>query len=161
MIKIIDLDSYFFSFFSFIAFFIISSKFFVAPIWLSLIKYSSLKLNLWFVPPPNFTAYFWITLKFGIVFLVQQILVFFPTFFTNWFVLVDIPEICEIKFKATLSAVNIFLIFPSIIAITSLFFIKEPSFFLTLNLILLYSIQHTNFSFNCSFNGNLTWLNLT
>ena len=27
-------------------------------IWLSLIKYSSLRLNLWFVPPPNLTAYF-------------------------------------------------------------------------------------------------------
>ena len=54
-------------------------------IWLSLIKYSSLKLNLWFVPPPNLTAYFCITLKSGIVFLVQQILVFFPANLTNSF----------------------------------------------------------------------------
>jgi len=45
------------------------------------------------VPPPNLTAYFWITLKLGIVFLVQQILVFFPANLTNSFVLVAIPEI--------------------------------------------------------------------
>jgi hypothetical protein len=51
--------------------------------WLSLIKNSSLKLNLWFVPPPNLTAYFCITLKVGIVFLVQQILHFLLTSLTN------------------------------------------------------------------------------
>ena len=61
--------------------------------WLSLIKYSSLKLNLWLVPPPNFTAYFCITLKLGMVFLVQQILLFFPAFFTKLLVTVDIPDI--------------------------------------------------------------------
>ena len=91
-------------------------------IWLSLIKYSSLKLNLWFVPPPNLTAYFCITLKLGIVFLVQQILLFFPTNFTNSFVLVAIPEIWDKKFKATLSAIRIFFSFPLIKAT------KEPFF---------------------------------
>ena len=54
------------------------------------------------MPPPNLTAYFWTTLKFGIVFLVQQILVFFPANFTNSFVFVAMPEICDKKFKATL-----------------------------------------------------------
>ena len=97
--------------------------------WLSLIRYSSLRLNLWFVPPPNLTAYFWITLKLGIVFLVQQILHFFPTFLTNWFVLVAIPEIWDRKFSATLSPIKIFLIFPSTTAIKSPFLILEPSFF--------------------------------
>ena len=99
-------------------------------IWLSLIKYSSLRLNLWFVPPPNLTAYFWITLKLGIVFLVQQILHFFPTFLTNWFVLVAIPEMWDRKFNATLSPIKIFFKLPSITAIKSPFLIIEPSFFL-------------------------------
>ena len=97
-------------------------------IWLSFIKYSSLKLNLWLVPPPNFTAYFWITLKFGIVFRVQQILHPFPTNFTNSFVLVAIPEIWERKFNATLSAINIFLALPSIVAIKEPFLTYDPSF---------------------------------
>ena len=61
--------------------------------WLSLIKYSSLKLNLWLVPPPNFTAYFCITLRLGTVFLVQQILHLLPAFFTNLLVVVAIPDI--------------------------------------------------------------------
>ena len=105
--------------------------------WLSLIKYSSLKLKRWFVPPPIFTAYFCITLRLGIVFLVQQILLFFPTFFTNWFVFVAIPDIWDKKFRATLSPVNIFLIFPSIVAITLPFLIADPSFFLISNFIFL------------------------
>ena len=62
-------------------------------IWLSLIKNSSLKLNLWFTPPPSLTAYFWIILKVGIVFLVQQILQFLLTNLTNSLVLVAMPEI--------------------------------------------------------------------
>ena len=94
---------------------------FELAMWLSLIKYSSLKLNRWLIPPPNFTAYFCITLRFGIVFLVQQTLHFFPTFFTNWFVFVAIPEIWDKKFSATLSPINIFFIFPSIVAIKSPF----------------------------------------
>ena len=104
--------------------------------WLSFIRYSSLKLNLWFVPPPNLTAYFWITLKLGIVFLVQQILVFFPANLTNSFVLVAIPEICDKKFKATLSAIRIFFALPLIKATKFPFLILEPSFFLIMNFIL-------------------------
>ena len=99
-------------------------------IWLSLIKYSSLKLNLWLVPPPNLTAYFCITLKFGIVLRVQQILHFLPANFTNWFVLVAIPEIWDKKFKATLSAINIFLALPSMVAINEPFLQKNHLFFL-------------------------------
>ena len=90
-------------------------------IWLSLIKNSSLKLNLWFVPPPSVTPYFWITLKFGMVLRVQQILHFFPTNFTNWFVWVAIPEIWDKKFSATLSAISIFFASPSTVAITDFF----------------------------------------
>ena len=97
--------------------------------WLSFIKNWSLKLNLWLVPPPNFTAYFCITLKLGIVLRVQQIWVFFPANLTNWFVLVAIPDMWDKKFKATLSAINIFFALPFIIAIKEPFFTFEPSFF--------------------------------
>ena len=107
------------------------------PIWLSLIKYSSLKLNRWLVPPPNLTAYFWITLRFGIVFLVQQILQFFPANLTNALVLVAIPEIWLIKFKATLSPIKMFWAFPSIVATKSFFLTEDPSFFFRLNFIFL------------------------
>ena len=126
--------------FLFFLFFIANeTKLFISKfaIWLSLIRYSSLRLNLWFVPPPNFTAYFCIILRFGIVFLVQQILHFLPTFFTNWFVFVAIPEIWDRKFNATLSPINIFFILPSMIAIKSPFLIVAPSFFFNLNLIFL------------------------
>ena len=126
----------FFPFLFFIAFWTKVFKSELA-IWLSLIKYSSLKLNLWFVPPPILTAYFWITLKFGIVFRVQQILVFFPANLINWFVLVAIPEMWDKKFKATLSAIKIFFALPLIEATIEPFFIFEPSFFLIINLILL------------------------
>ena len=54
------------------------------------------------------------------------------SFWTNLFVLVAIPETWDRKFKATLSPINIFLIFPSITAIRSLCLILEPSFFLIL-----------------------------
>ena len=77
------------------------------------------------------------TLRLGIVFLVQQIFVFFPAFFTKLFVFVAIPEICEIKFKATLSPVNIFLILPSIVATILPFLILDPSLFFILNFIFL------------------------
>ena len=119
-------------FFPFLFFIAFKTKVFKSElaIWLSLIKYSSLKLNLWFVPPPNLTAYFWITLKLGIVFLVQQILVFFPANLTKSFVLVAIPEIWDKKFKATLSAIKIFFVFPLIEATKEPFFTLEPSFFL-------------------------------
>src|SRR6056300_1023653 len=73
---------------------------------------------------------------FGIVLRVQQILHFFPASFTNLFVFVAIPEICDKKFNATLSAIKIFLAFPSIVAIREPFLIFDPSFFI-LNLILL------------------------
>ena len=107
-------------------------------IWLSLIKYSSLRLNLWFVPPPNLTAYFWITLRFGIVFLVQQILQFFPfILFTNWFVSVATPEIKPKKLRATLSLFKIALAFPFIIATTFPFFTFLPSLVFYLKLIFL------------------------
>jgi len=112
------------------------SLIFELAIWLSLIKYSSLRLNLWLIPPPNFTEYFWITLKLGMVFLVQQILHFFPANFTNLFVFVAIPEIWDKKFKATLSAINMFFALPLIVAIKDFFFTIEPSFFFILNLIL-------------------------
>ena len=74
---------------------------------------------------------------FGIVLRVQQILHFLPTSFIKAFVFVAIPEICDKKFKATLSAINIFFALPSIIAISEPFLICEPSFFLVINLILL------------------------
>ena len=74
---------------------------------------------------------------FGIVLRVQQILHFFPASFTNLFVFVAIPEICDKKFNATLSAIKIFLAFPSIVAIREPFLIFDPSFFFILNLILL------------------------
>ena len=47
-----------------------------------------------------------------------------------------IPEIWDKKFKATLSAINIFLALPSIVAIREPFSTWEPSFFLIINLIL-------------------------
>ena len=74
---------------------------------------------------------------FGIVLRVQQILHFLPASFTNWFVFVAIPEIWDKKFKATLSAIKIFLALPSIVAINEPFLTTDPSFFLTINLILL------------------------
>ena len=125
-------------FFPFLFFIAFKTKVFKSElaIWLSLIKYSSLKLNLWFVPPPNLTAYFWITLKLGIVFLVQQILVFFPANLTNSFVLVAIPEIWDKKFKATLSAIRIFFALPLIKATKFPLVTLEPSFFLIMNFIL-------------------------
>ena len=85
---------------------------------------------------------------FGIVLRVQQILHLFPASFTNLFVFVAIPEICDKKFKATLSAIKIFLAFPSIVAINESFFTSDPSGFLILNLILLstkkFVLQTTN-----------------
>ena len=63
------------------------------------------------------------------VFLVQQIFVFLPTFFTNLLVLVAIPEICERKFRATLSPIKILLILPSITAIIEPLLTLDPSFF--------------------------------
>ena len=69
------------------------------------------------------------TLKFGIVFLVQQILLFFPTSLTNSFVLVAIPEMWDKKFKATLSAIKIFFAFPLIKATKEPFFTLEISIF--------------------------------
>ena len=89
------------------------------------------------MPPPNLTAYFCITLKVGIVFLVQQILQFLFTSLTNWLVLVAIPEIWLIKFNATLSAIKIFSALPSIVTITAFLLTIEPSFFFIINLILL------------------------
>ena len=71
------------------------------------------------------------------VFLVQQILHFFPASFTNWFVFVAIPEIWDKKFKATLSATNIELALPFMIAITEFFLTDDPSFFFNINLIFL------------------------
>ena len=71
-------------------------------------------------------------LKPGIVFRVQHILDFLFTFFTKLFVIVAIPEICERKFKATLSPFKIFAAFPSTIAIKLFFLIVDPSFFLIL-----------------------------
>ena len=76
-------------------------------------------------------------LNVGIVFLVQQILVFFPTFFTKRLVLVAIPEIWLKKLSATLSPIRIFCTLPSIVAMTSFFLTTDPSFFLALNLICL------------------------
>ena len=116
--------------------------------WLSLIRNSSLRLNLWLVPPPNLTAYFWTTLKFGIVFLVQHILHFFPASFTNLFVFVAIPEIWDKKFKATLSAINMFWTLPWIIATSDFFFTKDPSFFFTINFIFLSIRENALFANN-------------
>jgi len=96
---------------------------------MSFIKISSLRLNLWLSPPPNFTPYFCINLKFGAVFLVQQILQDFPlTLSTNFFVVVATPEIKPKKLRATLSLFKIPLAFPFTIATTLPFFIFLPSF---------------------------------
>ena len=56
---------------------------------------------------------------------------------TNSFVFVAIPEICDKKFRATLSAIKIFFALPFIKATKEPFLILEPSFFLTINFILL------------------------
>ena len=101
----------------FTKFFKLSSTF----MWLSLIKISSLKLYLWLWPPPFLTAYFSNNLKFGVVFLVQHILVFLLVFFTNLLVNVAIPEAWLRKFKAVLSAVKIVFVLAFIIAITLFF----------------------------------------
>ena len=60
----------------------------------------------------------------------QQILHFFPASFTNLFVKVAIPEICDRKFKATLSAINMLFALPLIIATIDFFLTNDPSFLL-------------------------------
>ena len=86
-----------------------------------------LKLNLWLKPPPFFTAYFSSNLRLGVVFLVQQIFIFFPTFFTNLFVSVEIPDEWLRKFNAVLSAIKIVLVFAFTSAITLFFLmIRRP-----------------------------------
>ena len=99
-----------------------------ALIWLSLIKTSSLRLYLWLKPPPFLTAYFSNNLRLGVVFLVQQIFVFFPAFSTKLFVIVAIPDAWFKKFKAVLSAVSIVFVFAKISAITLFFFYKFSIF---------------------------------
>ena len=69
---------------------------------------------------------------FGIVLRVQQILHFLPASLTNLFVFVAIPEICDKKFKATLSTLRMFSALPSIVAIISFFLTIETSFFFIL-----------------------------
>ena len=81
---------------------------------------------------PFLTAYFSNNLKFGVVFLVQQILVFF-LLLTKLLVAVEIPDAWFKKFKAVLSAVRIVFVFAKISAIT-LFFINFPSFIFDLKL---------------------------
>ena len=114
-------------FFVLIAFLTNSLRLFDVLMWLSLIRISSLKLYLWLWPPPFLTAYFSSVLKLGVVFLVQQILVFLLIFFTNWLVIVAIPEASLRKFKAVLSAVKIVFVLAFILAITLFFFIFFPS----------------------------------
>ena len=80
------------------------------------------------------TAYFSNNLKFGVVFLVQQILVFLPTLLTKLLVVVAIPEAWFKKFKAVLSAVSIVFVFAKISAITLFFLINLPSFILDLKI---------------------------
>ena len=109
--------------------------------WLSFIKTSSLRLNLWLVPPPIFTPYFCINLKFGKVFLVQHILHDLPfTFFTNLFVVVATPETNPKKLSATLSLLRIPEALPFNIAITLPLFTFLPSFVLALKKITLKKI---------------------
>ena len=120
MIDVFYFDSN--NFFVFIAFSTNSLRLLDALIWLSLIRISSLKLYLWLWPPPFLTAYFSSVLKLGVVFLVQQILVFLLIFFTNWLVIVAIPEAWLRKFKAVLSAVKIVFVLALIYAITLFFF---------------------------------------
>ena len=107
-------------------------------IWLSFIKISSLRLNLWLRPPPNFTPYFCTDLKLGAVFLVQQILQDLPfNLSTNFFVVVETPEIKLKKLRATLSLFKIALLFPYTIATTFPFLIFLPSFVFNLKIVFL------------------------
>ena len=77
-------------------------------------------------------------LRPGIVFLVQQIFVFFFTFLTNLFVIVATPEINPIKFKATLSALRILFALPLVYAEMSIDGISETA----ATLFLIYFLSH-------------------
>jgi len=90
------------------------------------------------IPPPNLTPYFCIALKFGEVFLVQQILQDFPFILsTNFLVIVATPEIKLKKLRATLSLFKIPLALPYTIATTFPLLILLPSFVFVLKLIFL------------------------
>ena len=73
-------------------------------------------------------------------------MVFFPASLTNSFVLVAIPDRWDKKFKATLSAINIELALPFIVAITAPLLTWEPSFFLIKILTLLSTLAKACFA---------------